>query len=180
METGADLLSSVDINAVDFAQWFFSGENKSEKRKGDTSMSRAARQMVKLAEIPSSEYTEKTINQLGGGLGEGLLPFVFADFITAMHKKFGIKGFEDQIQTIRDRINEISQEQVNEQGTRTKEAGVIKPADLETLANDMVDVSKPIVQAVLDAEAIDVYGQFDPRSESILEYDTQMGEATVE
>ena len=46
---------------------------------------------------------------------------------------------------------------------------------METLANDMVDVSKPIVQAVLDAEAIDVYGQFDPRSESILEYDTQKG-----
>jgi hypothetical protein len=178
METGADLLSSVDINAVDFAQWFLGGEKQSEKNKGDTGRSRAARQMIKLADIPSSQYTEKTINQLGGGLGEGLLPFVFADFITAMHKKFGVKGFDDQIQTIRDRINEISQEQVNEQGTRTKEAGVIKPADLETLANDMVDVSKPIVQAVLDAEAIDVYGQFDPRSETVLERDTQMGEAT--
>lgn len=178
METGADLLSSVDINAVDFAQWYLGGEKQSEKNKGDTGRSRAARQMIKLADIPSSQYTDKTINQLGGGLGEGLLPFVFAEFITAMHKKFGIKGFEDQIQTIRDRINEISQEQVNEQGTRTKEAGVIKPADLETLANDMVDVSKPIVQAVLDAEAIDVYGQFDPRSETVLERDTQMGEAT--
>ena len=175
METGADLLSSVDINAVDFAQWFLGGEKQSEKNKGDTGRSRAARQMIKLADIPSSQYTEKTINQLGGGLGEGLLPFVFADFITTMHKKFGVKGFDDQIQTIRDRIDEISQEQKNEKGTRTKEAGIIKPADLETLANDMVDVSKPIVQAVLDAEAIDVYGQFDPRSESILEYDTQKG-----
>ena len=149
----ANLLSSVDISAEDFANWFLSGSSPKK-------------QMEKLANVPSSVYTEKTINQLGGGLGEGLLVYSFPEFIETMHKKFGIEGFESQVEGLRTELKNL-----------LSESEVLRPEDMQKISAKMEEVSCPIVQAVLDAEGVDVYGQFDPSSENILQRDTQMGQA---
>jgi hypothetical protein len=155
----ANLLSSVDISAEDFANWFLSGSRKKVPGR--------SLKMEELANVPSSVYSEKTINQLGGGLGEGLLVYSFPDFIETMHKKFGIKGFESQVEGLRTELKDL-----------LSKSEVLRPEDMQKISAKMEEVSRPIVQAVLDAEGVDVYGTFDHSSENILQRDTQMGEAT--
>ena len=233
----ADLLSSVDINAVDFANWYLKGRNPKE-------------QMQALQFLPSSQTSKdgSTIQQLPGGLGEGLLPYVFMDFARAMYEKLGIKGFDTNVESARKesgknqkrfrKYSEVKKnlpalKEVEKQKKELEKAyDSAKTADEKAALKNGIDnldkelqamrldeapqdsnfqwnfergqllfngklasfdafldkekrldpaamaaLGKPIVQAVLDAEAIDVYRQTDPNAENLLQRDTQKGGA---
>ena len=233
----SDLLSSVDINAVDFANWYL----KSGKPED---------QMRALQFLPSSQTSKdgSTIQQLPGGLGEGLLPYVFMDFARSMYEKLGIKSFDTNVENARKesgknqkrfrKFSEVKKnlpafKKVEKQKKELEKAyDSAKTADEKAVLKDGIDnmdkelqsmrldqapqdsnfqwnfergqllfngklasfdafldkekrldpaamaaLGKPIVQAVLDAEAIDVYRQTDPNAENLLQRDTQKGGA---
>jgi len=159
----ADLLSSTDISAVDLANWYLGAKGSEVKRMADLQMT------------PSS----KDNKQLPGGLGEGLLPYVFRDFITAMYENLNIKDLDLKI---KDAESDKTFDWTYTEGRMmmggelvdfnmfTDKEGMMHPEVMEAL-------TRPIVQAVLDAEGIDVYDQFDANSENILQRDTQKAES---
>jgi len=159
----ADLLSSTDISAVDLANWYLGAKSSEVNRMADLQMT------------PSS----KDNKQLPGGLGEGLLPYVFRDFITAMYENLNIKDLDLKI---KDAESDKTFDWTYTEGRMmmggelvdfnmfTDKEGMMHPEVMEAL-------TRPIVQAVLDAEGIDVYDQFDPNSENLLQRDTQKAES---
>ena len=158
----ADLLSSTDISAVDLANWYLGSRDTEVKRMEDLQMT------------PSS----KDNKQLPGGLGEGLLPYVFRDFITAMYENLNIKDldlklFEESVKPFDWTYTEgrmMMGGELVDFNMFTDKEGMMHPEVMEVL-------TRPVVQAVLDAEGIDVYDQFDPNSENLLQRDTQKAES---
>ena len=139
--------------------------------------------MEALQFVPSSEVKGKTLEginerkQLPGGLGEGLLPYVFNDFITAMYENLNIQRANIKI---KDDTNKKNFRWRYDKGKMMMGGELVDFSmfsDKEGNLHPEVNLGKPIVQAVIDAEGIDIYGQFDPNSENILQQDTQKGQS---
>ena len=167
----SDLLSSTDINAVDFANWYLKGD--------------PIKQMEALQFVPSSEVKGKTLEginerkQLPGGLGEGLLPYVFNDFITAMYENLNIQRANIKIKDDTNKKNFRWRYDKGKMmmGGELVDFSMFSDKEGNLHPEVMAALAKPIVQAVIDAEGIDIYGQFDPNSENILQRDTQKAES---
>ena len=170
----ADLLSTTDINAAEFAEWYMSGKPES--------------QMEDLQLVPSSKNNQ----QAKGGLGEGFLPYVFLDFARAMYKKLGLIGIaaetmeqarEAEKAAAKSEKGKYSNFKWNlEQGAllengkiNPKQKIFTKPADRMTPVG-MAIIAKPIVQAVIDARGVDIYNQIDRSASVLLQRDIDRAE----
>ena len=170
----ADLLSTTDINAAEFAEWYMSGKPEA--------------QMADLQLVPSSKNNQ----QSKGGLGEGFLPYVFLDFARAMYKKLGLVGIAaETMEQAREAEKAAAKNQKSkyhkfkwnlEQGALLENGKInpklkifTKPADRMTPVG-MAVLAKPIVQAVIDARGVDIYNQIDRSASVLLQRDIDRAE----
>lgn len=191
LDTGekADIKSTTDVSAADFAKWYLSEgpdakKNKSQRKnrrgeKDQRDLTRTQKRLRDLQALPSS----KDGKQLPGGLGEGLLPYVFVDFARAMFTKLNLKySFDTLLKDARDLTKKSDFKWNYERGTMLvdgKPSDEFKPfiKEEERLTPEGMDIlAQPIVQAVIDAEGVDIYNQLEPGEESMRQRDTSRGE----
>ena len=149
-----DELSSTDINPAELANYYLKGKSPAE-------------QMKKLAAVPSSKYGSETIKQDFGGLGEGFAPLVFVDMIRTFYEdlKIDTGTNKELLDALEKNILKIAAQ------TKAKPAYLIKTSALNAFKTQMAEVAKPIVQAVIDARGVDVYGTYNPNKDNVLQYD---------
>ena len=182
----SDLQSTTDISAADFANWYLSEGPDAKSGKADDArkggLTRAQKRLRDLQALPSS----KDNKQLPGGLGEGLLPYVFVDFARAMYAKLGLKNAKAIYEKAQAATKNSNFKWNYERGTMLvdgKPSDEFKPfvKEAERMTPEGMDIlAKPIVQAVIDAEGVDLYNQIDPNEETMLQRDTQMGNTKKE
>ena len=182
----SDLQSTTDISAADFANWYLSEGPDAKSGKADDArkggLTRAQKRLRDLQALPSS----KDSKQLPGGLGEGLLPYVFVDFARAMYAKLGLKNAKAIYEKAQAASRNSNFKWNYERGTMLvdgKPSDEFKPfvKEAERMTPEGMDIlAKPIVQAVIDAEGVDIYNQIDPNEETMLQRDTQMGNTKKE
>lgn len=191
LDTGekADIKSTTDVSAADFAKWYLSEgpdakKNKSQRKnrrgeKDQRDLTRTQKRLRDLQALPSS----KDGKQLPGGLGEGLLPYVFVDFARAMFTKLNLKySFDTLLKDARDLTKKSDFKWNYERGTMLvdgKPSDEFKPfiKEEERLTPEGMDIlAQPIVQAVIDAEGVDIYNQLESSDEAMLQRDTGRGE----
>ena len=193
IEIEVDPAASTNVTALDIVELYMQGN--------------PVKKMEQLDQIPSSETKRSDdggpaqLKQLPGGLGEGLLVYVFPQFLSEMYARLGIRDVEiSSLQEEADAGDVRSQMQIinepeakkpkskNEdfkwrfergdmyfKGKLVEDFNPFLDDDSRMTPEEMAAAVEPIVQAVIDARGIDLFKEYDKYENTLLPRDPQRG-----
>jgi hypothetical protein len=170
----ADPSSSTNVTAVDIAEFFLAGSNP-------------VKQMKKLELLPSSEVKGETLEglnklkQLPGGLGEGLLVYIFPKFLESMYSRLGIKDWSPTTPKSKEPFSwQLEKGDLLFNGKPVQDFNMFIDEESRMSPEEMAVLVEPIVQAVIDARGLDIKNEYDKRQDALLQRNTLEGAETAD
>ena len=170
----ADPSSSTNVTAVDIVEFFLAGSNP-------------VKQMEKLELLPSSEVKGETLEglnklkQLPGGLGEGLLIYIFPKFLQSMYSRLGIKDWSPTTPKSKEPFNwQLEKGDLLFNGKPVQDFNMFIDEESRMSPEEMAVLIEPIVQAVIDARGLDIKNEYDKRQDALLQRNTLEGAETAD
>ena len=168
----ADPVSSTNVTAVDIAEYYLSGSNP-------------VKQMERLEQLPSSKVEGKTAEgvnerkQLPGGLGEGLLVYIYPQFLASMYNRLGIKDWSPNIKSDKKFKWRLESGDLLFDG-KPVESNLFIDDESRMSPEEMAILTEPIVQAVIDARGLDIKNEYDKNRDNLLQRNPLEGSEAID